>query len=73
MRLIDFFERGHRHYPDRACLIDGSGELSYRAVAARSHRSANALIAGGLRPGDRVAILSANGSRAFEAWMRRRP
>ena len=69
MRLIDYFERGHRYYPDRACLIDAAGELGYREVARRSHRSANALIAGGLRPGDRVAILSANGSRAFEAWI----
>ena len=69
MRLIDYFERGHRYYPDRACLIDGSGETSYREVAVRSHRSANALIAGGLVPGDRVAILSPNSARAFEAWI----
>ena len=54
MRLIDYFERGHRYYPDRACLIDGTGELSFREVARRSHRTANALLAGGLvsrRPG----------------------
>ena len=69
MRLIDFFERGHRYHPDRACLIDAAGTLSYREVARRSHRTANALIAGGLVPGDRVAILSANSSRAFEAWI----
>ena len=49
MRLIDYFERGHRYYPDRACLIDGTGEISYREVAKRSHRTANALIAGGLK------------------------
>ena len=48
MRLIDYFERGHRYYPDRACLIDGTGDLSFREVAQRSHRTANALIAGGL-------------------------
>ena len=69
MRLIDYFERGHRYYPDRACLIDGAGEISYREVAKRSHRTANALIAGGLKAGDRVAILSPNSSRAFEAWI----
>ena len=69
MRLIDFFERGHRYHPDRACLIDAAGTLSYREVARRSHHTANALIAGGLVPGDRVAILSANSSRAFEAWI----
>ena len=69
MRLIDYFERGHRYYPDRACLIDGTGEISYREVAERSHRTANALIAGGLKAGDRVAILSPNSSLAFEAWI----
>ena len=69
MRLIDFFDRGLRHHPDRACLIDADGESSYRAVAERSHRTANALIADGLRPGDRVAVLSPNAARAFEAWI----
>ena len=48
MRLIDYFERGHRYYPDRACLVDGTGELSFREAAKHSHRTANALIAGGL-------------------------
>ena len=38
-------------------------------MAKRSHRTANALIAGGLTAGDRVAILSPNSSRAFEAWI----
>jgi acyl-CoA synthetase (AMP-forming)/AMP-acid ligase II len=69
MRLIDYFERGLRYYPDRACLIDDTGESTYRAVAERSHRTANALIAGGLEAGDRVAILSPNTAAAFEAWI----
>ncbi|MBT5778395.1 MAG: acyl--CoA ligase, partial [Rhodospirillaceae bacterium] len=69
MRLIDYFERGLRYYPERACLIDASGEYSYREVAERSHRTANALIAGGLEVEDTVAILSPNGARAFEAWI----
>ncbi len=69
MRLIDYFERGLRYFPDRACLIDAEGERSYREVAERSHRTANALIAGGLESGDRVAILSPNTARAFEAWI----
>ena len=69
MRLIDFFERGLSSYPERACLIDGDGEYSYRDVAERSHRTANALIAGGLKAEDPVAILSPNGSPAFEAWI----
>lgn len=73
MRLIDYFERGLRYHPERACLIDAGGECggehSYREVAARSHRTANALIAGGLEAEDTVAILSPNGAPAFEAWI----
>ncbi|MDP6589336.1 MAG: AMP-binding protein [Alphaproteobacteria bacterium] len=69
MRLIDFFERGLSYYPERACLIDGGGEYSYREVAMRSHRTANALLAGGLELEDTVAILSPNGAPAFEAWI----
>jgi acyl-CoA synthetase (AMP-forming)/AMP-acid ligase II len=69
MRLIDYFERGLKYYPERACLIDAEGEYSYREVAMRSHRTANALIAGGLEVEDTVAILSPNGAPAFEAWV----
>ena len=69
MRLIDFFDRGLRYHPDRACLIDADGERSYREVAERSHRTANALRADGLVPGDRVAVLSPNAASAFEAWI----
>ncbi len=69
MRLIDYFERGLRYYPERACLIDASGEYSYREVAERSHRTANALLAGGLEAEDTVAILSPNCVPAFETWI----
>jgi len=69
MRLIDYFERGLRYHPERTCLIDDSGEYSYRDVGARSHRTANMLLAGGLKVEDTVAILSPNGAPAFEAWI----
>ena len=69
MRLIDYFERGLRYYPDRSCLIDESGEFSYREVSERSHQTANALLTGGLQVEDTVAILSPNGAPAFEAWV----
>jgi len=69
MRLIDYFERGLRDDPERICLIDASGEYTYADVAARSHRTANALIAGGLQVEDCVAILSPNGAPALEAWI----
>ena len=69
MRVIDYFERGRRYFPDRACLIDQTGEYSYREVAEKSHRTAKALLAGGLKPGQAVAILSPNAACAFEAWI----
>ncbi len=69
MRLIDYFERGLRYYPERACLIDASGEYTYQEVNERSHRTANALLAGGLQVEDTVAILSPNVAPAFEAWI----
>jgi acyl-CoA synthetase (AMP-forming)/AMP-acid ligase II len=69
MRLIDYFERGLKYYPERACLIDGCDEYSHREVGERSHRTANALIAGGLEAEDAVAILSPSGAPAFEAWI----
>ena len=68
MRLIDYFERGLRYYPERACLI-ASGEYTYREVNERSHRTASAILAGGLQVEDTVAILSPNGAPAFEAWI----
>ncbi len=69
MRLIDYFERGLRYYPDRACLIDMNGEHTYQDVAERSHQTANAMISAGLKPEDTVAILSPNCALAFEVWI----
>ena len=69
MRLIDFFERGAARWPDNACLIDEAVTLTYRDASAFSHRLASALIAGGARPGDSVAIWSPNTARAFLAWL----
>ena len=69
MRLIDYFERGLRYYPNRACLIDPDGEHTYREVAERSHQTANAMISSGLKPEDTVALLSPNCALAFEGWI----
>ena len=63
MRLIDYFKRGLRYDPERACLIDASGDLSYREVGEHSNRTANALLAGGLRAEDTGA--QAKNSRAI--------
>ena len=53
-------------YPDRPAWIDGSVRIDYRTAESRVNRLANALLGGGVRPGERVGLLSANGYQAIE-------
>lgn len=46
----------------------GGRRLSYRELNARSNRVANALIADGVKPGERVALLMMNGAEFIEAF-----
>ncbi|MFC5751291.1 class I adenylate-forming enzyme family protein [Actinomadura rugatobispora] len=46
--------------PDTVAVIDGDRGLTYRTLDERSSRLARALLAGGLRPGDRVAVRLGN-------------
>lgn len=46
--------------PDTTAVIDGDRRLSYRALDDRASRLAQHLLAGGLRPGDRVAVRLGN-------------
>lgn len=55
-------------FPDRPALVDGDVRLTYRELGARVNRLANALLALGLEPGDRVAILDWNSHRYAEAY-----
>ena len=65
MRLIDFFDRGVRLYPDRPCLVDAAGAQSFRQVQRLTHRIGNLLVKGGLRPEMVGAVLSPNDVTAF--------
>ena len=67
MALIDYFDRGASHFPDRDCLVDAEITLSYRAAAAATHQIAERLVACGIAPGDRVATLSQNTALGFLA------
>jgi acyl-CoA synthetase (AMP-forming)/AMP-acid ligase II len=59
-----------RHYarttPDAPAIIDATGAQSFAELDAASNRVANALLALGLSPGDRVAFLGKNTARYFE-------
>lgn len=53
-------------YGRREAVVDGDRRLSFSAVYERSKRAANALLAGGLAPGDRVAKLMRNRAEVIE-------
>jgi fatty-acyl-CoA synthase len=64
---VDFLRRSAYIYPDKIAVVDGDRRYSYRELAERSWRLANALRAAGLGKGDRVATLLFNSATMLEA------
>jgi fatty-acyl-CoA synthase len=64
---VDFLERAAYVYPDKTAVVHGERRYSYRQLADRSWRLANALRAAGLRKGDGVATLLVNSPAMLEA------
>jgi acyl-CoA synthetase (AMP-forming)/AMP-acid ligase II len=64
---VDFLRRAAYVYPDKAAVVDGSRRYSYRQLAERSWRLANALRSAGVSKGDRVATLLFNSAPMLEA------
>jgi len=60
MLLHDTFDYSAREYPDEEFAIQGARRVSYAEAQALANQIANALVAKGLAPGDRVALLSKN-------------
>jgi acyl-CoA synthetase (AMP-forming)/AMP-acid ligase II len=60
MLLHDTFDYSARENPEVAFAIQGGRSVSYREAQALANRMANALVARGVAPGDRVALLSKN-------------
>ncbi|WP_067659378.1 acyl-CoA synthetase [Nocardia harenae] len=65
MRLADFLDKGASLDPGAPCLVCDDVTASYAEVLELSGRVAAALVARGVAPGDKVAILSANDPTAF--------
>jgi acyl-CoA synthetase (AMP-forming)/AMP-acid ligase II len=64
-----FLEKRAFLSPHREAFFDGvDTRLSYAALAGRSHRSANALLASGVSPGDRVGLLLMNSAEFLETF-----
>lgn len=55
-----FLENAAQKYPDRACTVFQDQTVTYRQMNDLSDRLARALIALGLRKGDRVAVMMPN-------------
>lgn len=65
MRLTDYLDKGASLGAAAPCLTMNGRTLTYAQVQQLSWRIAGALARSGIRPGERVAILSANDTLAF--------
>lgn len=54
----DVLDHHASQFPDRAALIEDQDSLTYAALARRVEVCARAMMAAGLNPGDRVAVLA---------------
>ena len=64
---VDFLHRAAYIHPDKTAVAGGKRRYSYRELAERSWRLANALRSAGLVKGDRVATLLFNSPEMLEA------
>src|SRR5215510_4007811 len=64
---VDFLHRAAYMYLDKVAVVHGGRRYSYRQLAERSWRLANALRSAGLGKGDRVATLLFNSPAMLEA------
>jgi len=55
-----------RAVPDRVAVVDGDRTVTFGALDRRSNQLASAMLARGVRPGERVAVLSNNRYEFFE-------
>ncbi|WP_405797972.1 Pls/PosA family non-ribosomal peptide synthetase [Streptomyces longwoodensis] len=63
--LVDVFDASVRAHPDEMALDDGTGRLTYRALAAEVDRLRRRLAAAGVGRGDRVGVRVPSGTNAL--------
>ena len=64
---VDFLARAAYLYPEKVAVVDRERRYTYRQLAERSWRLANALRSAGLQKGDRVATILFNSAPMLEA------
>src|SRR5580700_7167536 len=65
---LRFLRYAEQQYPRRTAVVCNHESFTYAQFAERARRLAGALRQAGVRPGDRVAFLSANCHRLLEAY-----
>ena len=65
---IRFLRYAEAQFPRATAVVCGDDRFTYAQFADRASRLAGALLSAGLKPGDRVAFLSANCHRLLEAY-----
>lgn len=68
MQIGSLIRRAAVRYKDAPCLVEGTRVVSFRAFDALTDRLGNALLEGGLAPGDRVGVLLPNGIDCLVAY-----
>ncbi|MFF6826895.1 Pls/PosA family non-ribosomal peptide synthetase [Streptomyces longwoodensis] len=63
--LVDVFDASVRAHPDEMALDDGTGRLTYRALATEVERLRRRLAAAGVGRGDRVGVRVPSGTNAL--------
>jgi 2-aminobenzoate-CoA ligase len=64
--LDDAVAEGHG---DRAAILTDTGGITYRELLARANRIAQALVAAGVVPGNRVLLRGYNGPELYAGWL----
>lgn len=68
MQIGALIRRAALQFGDAPCLSEGARTLSFRDFDRATDRLANALLALGLKPGDRVGVLLPNGIDCLIAY-----
>lgn len=69
MNVTDLMRRTVGFHRDRLCTIHGDRRVTFGEQWERACRLANALIAAGLRPGDRIGVLEGNCIEAADFFL----
>lgn len=66
--LQDLIEISAQKWPDREALVQGGERRTYRTLDEAANRTANALLAAGVSPGDRVGLLMPNSAAYVSSY-----